>query len=184
MATTAHKIIVVCSKNPVKTKAAEKGFMRLLPDSYQIKGISVPSGVPNQPFSDDETLLGAANRVRNAREAEPDADFWIGIEGGVDNHDGGILNFAWIYVADREGRIGKARSAAYYLPEESAALLREGMELGKADEKVFGKIDSRSNSGSVGMLTDDLVDRSGFYTEAVVLALIPFKNKNLTFKKD
>jgi len=33
----------------------------------------------------------------------------------------------------------------------------------------------------VGILTDDAVDRAGYYTQAVVLALIPFKNPKLTF---
>lgn len=182
---SAPKVVIITSKNPVKIKAAKEGFKALLPSSetYEFRPLSVPSNVPDQPFSDAETLLGASNRVANAREAEPDADFWVGIEGGVDNHDGGILNFAWVVVASREsGRTGKARTSAYYLPEESVTLLREGLELGQADAKVFGKSDTRSGSGSVGLLTDDVVDRAGFYTQAVILALIPIKNAGLTFK--
>jgi inosine/xanthosine triphosphatase len=177
-----QKVIVVSSKNPVKIKAARQGFTTLLPADYDIKEISVPSGVPEQPFSDKETLQGALNRVQNARNALPDADYWVGIEGGVDNYDEAILNFAWIVVTDRNGQTGKARTASYYLPEESAQLLREGMELGHADDKVFGRVNSKQQSGSVGLLTDNVVDRAAFYTQAVILALIPFKNSKLTFK--
>ncbi|KAH7010979.1 inosine triphosphate pyrophosphatase-like protein [Ilyonectria destructans] len=179
---TPQKVIVVSSKNPIKIKAAHEGFMQLLPGNYDITGVSVPSGVPEQPFSDEETLLGALNRVQNVRDAVPDADYWVGIEGGVEDRDGSILNFAWIVVRGRDGRTGKARTASYALPEETAELLRQGMELGHADDTVFGRVNSKQSSGSVGLLTDDVVDRAGFYTPAVVLALIPFKNTNLTFK--
>jgi inosine/xanthosine triphosphatase len=178
----APKIVVVSSTNRVKTKAAKEGFQALLPGPYEFLEVKVETEVAAQPFSDAETLLGASNRVRNARIAKPDADFWIGIEGGVDEHDGNLLNFAWVVVASKEGRTGKARTPAYYLPEESARLVREGLELGQADDQVFGTSDSRSGSGSVGLLTGDVVDRAGFYTQAVILALIPIKNKDLTFK--
>ncbi len=33
--------------------------------------------------------------------------------------------------------------------------------------------------GAVGIVTDDVIDRTKCYTEAIVLALIPFKNKDI-----
>lgn len=120
------KVIIVSSKNPVKITATRQGFSALLPAPYTIQPLSVPSGVPEQPFSDQETLQGALNRVANARRETPEADFWVGIEGGVHDHDGAILNFAWIVVQGRSGKVGKARTASYYLPEESADLVRGG----------------------------------------------------------
>ncbi|GJC83379.1 non-canonical purine NTP phosphatase [Colletotrichum liriopes] len=176
--------IVVASKNPTKIRAAQLGFDSALPGSYDIRGVGVPSGVPDQPLSDDETLRGALNRARGARESEKDADYWVGIEGGIDMADkqeGPIMNFAWVVVLDRQGRVGKARTAAYYLPEETAACLRRGMELGDADNLVFGQTNTKTSRGSVGLLTDDVIDRTAYYHHAVILALIPFKNKKLTF---
>jgi non-canonical (house-cleaning) NTP pyrophosphatase len=74
--TTPSKKIIVASKNPVKIAAALAGFQRMFPDiTYTTHGISVPSGVPEQPLSDAETLQGALNRAKNAREAEPEGDF-------------------------------------------------------------------------------------------------------------
>jgi inosine/xanthosine triphosphatase len=185
-----EKIIIVASKNPVKIGAARDGFSRMFPAwSPQVRAISVPSGVPDQPFTDQETLQGALNRARNARHVEPNADFWIGLEGGVDAGDaagGPIQSFAWIAIVgkgqDGSGeRVGKARTATYYLPEESAKLLRDGMELGHADDLVHGRTNSKQKSGSVGILTDDVVNRQSYYSEAVILALIPFKNSHLSF---
>ncbi|KAI3550624.1 hypothetical protein CSPX01_01674 [Colletotrichum filicis] len=177
--------IIVASKNPVKVQAAKLGFESALPDAtYTVRGISVPSGVPDQPLTDEETLRGALNRARNAREVEKDADYWIGLEGGIDmpaDQSAPIMNFAWIVVISRDGRVGKARTGAYYLPQESAALLRQGMELGHADDLIFGQTNNKQSKGSVGMLTDGVIDRTSYYHHAVILALIPFKNKNLTF---
>lgn len=192
-------VVIVASKNPVKIGAARDGFSRMFPSlTFDVRATSVPSGVPDQPFTDEETLQGALNRARNARDVEPNADYWIGLEGGVDagkagdTDDGGdggpIQSFAWIVVVgkgkgkDGAGeRVGKARTATYYLPEETAKLLRDGMELGHADDLVHGRTNSKQKSGSVGILTDDVVNRQSYYSEAVVLALIPFKNASLTF---
>ncbi len=34
------------------------------------------------PMSDAETLMGATNRANNAKKEVPDADYWVGLEGG------------------------------------------------------------------------------------------------------
>lgn len=181
------KEIVVASKNPVKIAAALKGFQSMFTsDTYTTRGISVPSGVPDQPFSDVETLQGALNRAQNAREQEPQADYWVGIEGGVedtpDRTAGTLQSFAWVVVIDRKaGRVGKARTATLYQPEEVARLVRGGTELGLADDVVFGRSNSKQRNGSVGLLTGDVIGREAYYAQAVILALIPFKNGNLTF---
>ena len=184
---TTERRIIVASKNPVKITAALEGFQRMFPSNkYTPHGISVPSGVPEQPFSDIETLQGALNRAQNAREQEPQADYWIGIEGGVedtpDQTAGTLQSFAWVVIIDREvGKTGKARTAAYYQPEEVAKLVRGGMELGHADDMVFGRSNSKQANGNVGLLTGDLIGRKAYYEQAVVLALIPFRNETLTF---
>jgi inosine/xanthosine triphosphatase len=181
------KRLVVASKNPVKVAAALQGFQHMFPgNSYTTHGVGVPSGVSDQPFSDKETLQGAINRAKNVRVQEPEADYWIGIEGGVedssDQRAGTLESFAWVVVIDREkGRTGKARTAAFYQPEEVAKLVRTGVELGHADDVVFGTNNSKQSSGSVGLLTGNVLNRESYYVQAVILALIPFKNRQLTF---
>ncbi|KAK5651191.1 hypothetical protein OQA88_12739 [Cercophora sp. LCS_1] len=176
------KRVVVASKNPVKIDAAIKGFSAMFPQSiFTAHGVSVPSGVPDQPFSDEETLQGALNRAHNARELEPDADYWIGLEGGVMEDRELLQSFAWITVIGDGGRTGRARTAAYYLPEETAKLVRQGVELGPAEDQVWGQSNTKQKGGSVGLLTNNVIDRSGYYVQAVILALIPFRNAHLTF---
>jgi inosine/xanthosine triphosphatase len=180
---TQTQMIVVASKNPVKVNAAFSGFTLMFPDTdIVITCISVPSGVLDQPLSDDETLQGALNRVQNARAAHSSAAYWIGIEGGLHPHGESFQSFAWVVVLNRAGRIGQARTAMFYQPLEIAKLIRdEGLELGVANDRYFGKENSKHQSGSVGLLTGDVVDRMRYYEMAVVLALVPFKNEGLTF---
>jgi inosine/xanthosine triphosphatase len=177
--------VVVGSTNPVKQQAAREGFAAMFSDAaLDILGMDAPSGVSDQPFGDVETLQGALNRARYALQAAEGADYAVGIEGGVgvlDGDSGSLMAFAWVMVIDRSGKIGKARSGAFQLPDEIAALIRQGMELGHADDQVFGQQNSKQRNGSVGLLTGDALTRTGFYAPAVVMALIPFKNPHLSF---
>jgi inosine/xanthosine triphosphatase len=174
------KKIVVASKNPVKIKSALLGFQRMFPnENYEAVGVSVASGVADQPMSEEETLKGAENRVNNSYESHPDADYYVGIEGGIEEKEEEMGAFAWIVVRSKDGVYGKGRTATFFLPPRIASLVREGKELGEADDIVFKRENSKQSNGSVGLLTGDVIDRTAYYTDAVILSLIPFKNKNL-----
>jgi inosine/xanthosine triphosphatase len=175
------KKIIVASTNPVKIQSALGGFQRMFPDqAFEAEGMSAPSDVRDQPMSDAETLRGATNRARHARDLAPNADYWVGIEGGAAEDEGEMIVFAWVVVLSHE-KMGKSRTGAFYLPEEVARLVRNGMELGHADDAVFGRSNSKQEDGSVGLLTGGVIDRTLYYEHAVVLALIPFLNPHLTF---
>jgi inosine/xanthosine triphosphatase len=169
----------------VKIAATKEGFSRMFPEEeFQVQGISVPSGVPDQPFSSQETLIGAMNRANAAREKAPQADYWVGIEGGVTAEPMGELTkgelwaLAWVTVLNRD-QVGKGCTGTFALPPQVAALVHQGKELGEADDIVFGRINSKQENGAVGLLTDNVIDRAAYYFQAVILALIPFKNPAL-----
>lgn len=171
--------IVLASRNPVKARAARGGFEKVFPEaSFRVEPVSVPSGVDHQPRSDEETLAGAANRADNAARKFPDADYWVGIEGGISDHGGEMTAFAWVVVRSPE-LVGKSRSGAFQLPDAVARLVRQGDELGDADDVVFERSNSKQQGGAVGILTGNLIDRAALYEHAVVLALIPFRNPEL-----
>ncbi len=87
--------------------------------------------------------------------------------------------FAWIVVKAKDGKLGKGRTGTFFLPPKIVALIKQGKELGEADNIAFGRTNSKQENGAVGILTDNVIDRTKYYTEAVVLALIPFKNSQL-----
>jgi len=74
-------------------------------------------------------------------------------------------------------QVGKSKSGTFYLPGRIARLIREGLELGEADDIVFGQTDSKRKNGAIGLLTDNVITRKTLYEHAVILALLPFKNK-------
>ena len=168
--------IVVASHNPVKIEAVLNGFRRMFPqETYQINPVSVESGVSDQPMSDADALHGALTRAQNARQIVPEGAFWVGVEGGCGYQDAEMVAFAWVVILTKQKQ-GSARTAQFRIPPTVQHLVETGMELGDADDQVFGKDNSKQKSGAVGLLTADVVTRKSLYEQAVILALIPFKN--------
>ena len=169
--------IIVASKNPVKISAAKAAFEQAFPNqSFTFTGVSADSGVSEQPWNDEETRQGAINRVREAKNLYPEADFFIGMEGGVERVSGNWQAFAWMIVMDKTGRLGQGRTGVLILPTAIGVLLDQGMELGPADDQVFGLENSKQKQGAVGILTNGLIDRATYYEQALIFALIPWLN--------
>ncbi len=165
------KDIVVASLNPAKLAAVESAFAEAFDEPVSVRGVSVSSGVSDQPMTDQETLAGARNRVANAREAEPDADYWVGLEAGID----GSHTFAWM-VINNGSLNGEARSASLPLPPAVMARIREGKELGTVMDEQFNTENIKQKGGAIGLLTGNILTRSSVYHQSLVLALIPFLN--------
>ncbi len=174
------KLIVIASTNPVKLNAVKNAFQQLIPEThFEWHPLDVLSGISNQPMTDVETRSGAYNRVKAARDLSPDADFWVGIEGGVGfDESGEMMAFAWV-VIDNGHVLGKARSGSFYLPPQITALVKKGKELGDADDIVFSQQNSKQKNGAIGLLTNNLIDRCSLYEQAVILAFVPFYNIQL-----
>ncbi len=169
--------IIVASKNPVKIKAVLLGFKSYFP-SVEIEGVNVESEVSDQPMSNTETLKGARNRVENAKQKYTEADYWVGIEGGIEAEENGLTAFAWIVIRSLD-KYGESRTTSFQLPPKVAALIEDGYELGVANDILFKKENSKQKSGAVGILTNNQVDRTELYKQAVQLALIPFINNEI-----
>jgi len=70
---------------------------------------------------------------------------------------------------------GIAKTAAFPLPRKiSHLVIHEKMELGHADDQVFGRVNSKEGDGTVGMLTNGFISRTEYYDHTLKLALIPF----------
>lgn len=173
------KRLIVASANPVKSRATERAFGRLFPgESFRVEARAVDTGGPAQPQSDEQTLAGARARARAAAASEPEADVWIGIEGGVEDRGGEMMAFAWVVTMSSDGG-GHGRSASFMLPPAVRRLVLSGLELGDADDRIFGTAGSKRRGGAVGLLTGGALDRSELYEQAVMLALIPLRDPSL-----
>lgn len=170
--------VAVGSRNPVKVAAVRAVLARVAP-AARIEGVDVASGVPDQPWGDDETIRGARTRARAARAAL-DADLAIGLEGGVvAEPDGTVRSCAWAVAVDRDGAEGTGGSLAMPLPPRVVALLREGVELGHTMDRVAGAQGTKHGRGAVGILTGGLVDRQAAYEVLVTYALVRWLSPDL-----
>jgi inosine/xanthosine triphosphatase len=167
--------IVVASRNPVKVAAVKQAFRVQFPAMQaELVPLAVDSGVGDQPMSDEEARRGARNRVSNAMAMQPQADFWVGLEGGLDTYGGRLMTFAWMAVSDRDGRFSESRSPTLPLPPEIAELVAGGLELGAANDRVFSTVNSKQEGGAFGLLTGGRYTRESIYAQTLILALIPF----------
>ncbi|QGY43396.1 non-canonical purine NTP phosphatase [Maribellus comscasis] len=169
--------IVVASENPVKISAVKEGFLDFY-STVEVESVEVDSGVSDQPVSDVETKLGAHNRAVGAKHKIPDANFWVGIEGGIEHSEKRTTAFAWIVVLSKDNS-GEARTTTFLLPPAIADLVKSGRELGTAIDIIFNQENSKQKQGAVGLLTKNKISRTQLYVQAVQLSLIPFINTGL-----
>src|SRR5665213_2474109 len=122
--------VVIASKSPVKEGAVKRGFKTLFPDeSFDFECVLANSGIGDQPMSDDETRSGALARVKHARELSSGADFYAGLEGGVEEKFGDLYNFGWVVIESKDLKKGYGRTFAFALPPAIRdAMIHEGLE--------------------------------------------------------
>lgn len=73
-----------------------------------------------------------------------------------------------------KNRWSLSSTATFPLPEALGKQVRAGVELGEADDRLMLRKNSKQGDGTVGVLTRGVIDRTGYYTHAVTLALVPF----------
>lgn len=165
--------VVVGSANPVKIAAVRAVLARIAPTA-SCDGVAVASGVPDQPWGDDETIRGAEARARGALAAT-DAEIAVGLEGGVVRDPArGVRSCAWAVAVGRDGRTGTGGSLAMPLPPAVVGLLEAGEELGHAMDRVARTVGTKHGAGAVGILTAGLIDRQAAYEHLVTYALAPW----------
>lgn len=136
------------------------------------------SGVSDMPLSIDETMRGAKNRADSLFDTGIDADYFVGIEGGVSRFGEKAYLFGTVYVRNREGEGHFGVSPMIEVPTVVDGLLYvEGKELGPVMGELSGKVDIRSENGSMGAWSEDMFTRKDEFSVAMKAAMAPFFNK-------
>jgi inosine/xanthosine triphosphatase len=165
---TGPTTIRVGSSNPAKLQPVHDVALTLF-DAVEVEGVEIPSGVFDQPKSDEETLRGALTRAQGALLSGP-ADYGVGIEGGIANLGGMWFGFTWVVVVDRRGRAGIASSARFALPRAVADGIHAGGEMSKVVDRLVGTECIGRKEGLMGLLTDGRVTRSDGIVQALHFA--------------
>jgi len=164
---------VVGSKNPVKIAAARAVLHRVFPEGVHVEAVDVESGVPDQPWGDEETLRGARQRARAALRVDG-ATLGVGLEAGLVDVGGDIFTCAWCVVTRRDGTTGVAGGANLLLPPAVAQAVRAGAELGPTIDALTGLHKTKHGRGAIGILTREHLDRQSSYEHLLTLAMARF----------
>jgi inosine/xanthosine triphosphatase len=163
--------VAVGSKNPTKINAVKIAFETVFPgEEIIVEGVSVPSGVSDQPMSDKEAIRGARNRAKRSMK-KIKADFGVGLEGGMQKVNKEWFTSGWAVVINREGIIGIGSSISMIIPPKLLELILDGKELGHANDIVFKQTNSKHASGHFGIMTNDAITRTNAYRDGVFSAL-------------
>jgi inosine/xanthosine triphosphatase len=157
--------IIIGSKNPAKITAVKNSFLQ---EEIEFVSLDIPSGVNDQPFSDEETIRGAINRAVGALK-QGEGDIGIGLEGGVHETSHGLLLCNWGALATNDRGPFIAGGARFLLPEEVAARLRAGEELGPVMDDYAKMKNVRKHEGAVGIFTNGMVNRADMFTHVTKL---------------
>lgn len=164
---------VVGSKNPVKIAAARAVLRRVYSADVRVEAADVESGVPDQPWGDEETLRGAHRRARAALRVEG-ATVGVGLEAGLVEVGGNIFTCAWCVVARGDGVTGVGGGANLLLPSAVANAVRGGAELGPTIDVLTGLHKTKQGRGAIGILTREYLDRRSSYEHLLTLAMARF----------
>ncbi|MBI4862770.1 MAG: DUF84 family protein [Candidatus Riflebacteria bacterium] len=174
-------IFAVGSENPVKIASVLDAVRRFWPGA-RVVGVAMDSSVPAQPLSDHETRQGALARARGALDSVQQASHGVGLEGGVLDLGDEMWATAWVVVVSRDGRTGAGKTGQFALPAALAALVRQGAELGEADDLFFRCQGSKRREGAIGLLSNGQLTRRRLYEHGVLFALLPFVRPELYAK--
>ena len=174
---SGNPLVAAGTTNPAKLKPVQLVFGQVF-EGAQVHGLSVPSGVREQPIGAEETELGAVNRANAALAGVPGVAWGVGLEGGVRFGTRGCFLFGAVAVTDGT-RLEVGRTAELRLPPGVAERIRAGEELGPIMDGLTGVQNIKQKAGTVGFLTNGLLSRADVWQMGLTLALAPFLHAEL-----
>jgi len=167
--------IAIGTLNPAKINPTKKVLSNFFSD-VEFVGINVSSNVSEMPLTNEEMIEGAINRAKNALK-KIDADYGVGLEGGVYNTNYGMFLAGWVAIINKDGKIGLGSGPRMLLPNKVKKAMLKGEELGPYLEKNYPEVgEIRRKNGAYGLFSDNLVTRPENFDIAIRCAFTPFIN--------
>lgn len=165
--------IIVGSNSPVKIEATKQAFSEYF-SGFSVKSVPIASGVNPFPWSDEEMLQGAMNRAEGALKAVPGADFYVGLEGGLQEL-GEWMMVKQVAVVISGGETGVGVSSGYDCPRGLLDQIKPQRDSDRRKiDAFFGSEEILSKEGPIGVLTRSRMTRTESSRDAVVCALTRF----------
>lgn len=139
--------------------------------------LAVPSGVSDQPLSEDETITGAINRAKHALTLVPEAEIGLGLEGGLTYDETYTRQWYLISICaawDRQ-RLYLGKGLAFPIPPAVGKRVQtEKIELRTIIDELGHTVGSNQKGGAYSLFTGGRIVRANVFSEAVTAALTPF----------
>ena len=171
-------IIAVGSTNITKIEPVKSVFSHYFKDT-KVEGVNVTSGISDQPMSEGEMYKGALNRAKKAIKLVRNAEYGVGIEGGLQKYCFGWHEHSLIVIINNRNEIGVGSSGGLVLPKKIITLIHKGNTLEQAIDKIFGTREIGKGIGMFGVMTNGLVTRTDGVKHGVAFALSRFLHKEV-----
>ena len=170
--------VAIGTKNPIKIEAIKEALAEIYKNSkdYEILFDSSESKVHKLPKSDKECIVGARNRSLDMLSKFQDADYGVGIEGGLDINDQGVFLCTWIIITSKFGKEAVACSPKILLPKKASKLVFEGKRMSEIMQLYVDDKDIKIKVGADGVLTSNLITRKTSTKVAFIYAFAKFMN--------
>jgi Uncharacterized conserved protein len=181
--------VVIASMRAPKVNGVQRAFRKLSHlspfNDLVFETMQIESGVQATPLSISELMTGAQRRAEaafeNAKIGSKSSEiiFSVGVEGGLYVPLKHTFLQSWACVCDGR-RISFGSSGSIEIPKAlSDAVVRDGADLGKVIDVFAEQQNVRSNQGTWGILTNDLITREDSFELATLNALAPFFNEQM-----
>ncbi len=154
-------------------------------EAVHFPSYDVASGAPKMPVSAKQLMNGARGRVESLmlqlKREKTEADYYVGLEGGFNIADDQgarrqVFLESWAYVSDGQAGYFGHGGGIFIPPKISNAVIDRGIELGIVIDRFLEQTDVRSNQGTWGVLTRDIINRKHSFVVALIAACAPFYN--------
>ncbi|MBI4008975.1 inosine/xanthosine triphosphatase [Candidatus Roizmanbacteria bacterium] len=171
-------IVAVGSKNPTKIRPVREVFSHHF-KKIDIRAVNVASGVKDQPQHVDEIYQGALNRALNGLKKVKNADYGVGIEGGIHRYKHGWFEQSIVVIVDKKLNIGVGASGGLVLPKKIIQEIQTGKNLEQAVDKYFKTNKIGEGIGMFGIFTKGVVTRAEGVKHGVAFALARFLHSDM-----
>jgi len=175
--------VAVGSTNKVKVDAVRNIFTQAF-GLVEVVSVEPGLGIPSQPL-EERTIQGSIQRARSAME-KMKTDYAVGIEAGLfynkvlRRH----LDIQYCAIIDSSGKMTVGHGPGFEYPPEVVRSVLEGGTVGDTMSKITEIEKIGHKMGSVGYLSDGMIDRTALTEIAVLMALIPRIRKELYEPED
>lgn len=175
--------VAIGSMNKVKVDAVRNIFTQAF-GLVEVVSIEPAEPLERQPM-EERTIQGAVRRAKEAIQ-KSSADYGVGIEAGLFHNKvlNKYLDIQYCAVVDSSGKMTVGHGPGFEYPPGVIKSVLKGNTVGDTMSMITGIEKIGHKQGSVGYLSDGMIDRTSLTEIAVLMALIPRIRKELYEEAD